>query len=170
MTCDFFKISGDNEGILDSRDLSHSSIKERQLSSLRQFQSLYKMHVEKSEELKYVLQVYAQETTCGDKKYDYCRWKLMLPKTSRAENQGFSFQCERSRRGHICNRSFEQRKSERKRQRQCQKQLREGRLHPLAHSSMNQTRKDKGRGDFLHLLRQVHRIETRKVTDKVAMT
>ena len=34
------------------------------------------MQVEKSEELKYLLHVYAQETTFGDKKYDYCRLKL----------------------------------------------------------------------------------------------
>ena len=34
--------------------------------------------VEKSEELKYFLQVFAQETTFGDKKYDYCTLKLMF--------------------------------------------------------------------------------------------
>ena len=40
-------------------------------------ESLYMMQIEKSEELKYVLQVYAQETTFGGKGYDYCRSKLM---------------------------------------------------------------------------------------------
>ena len=35
------------------------------------------MHVDKSEEMKDLLQVYAQETTFGDKKYDDCKLKLM---------------------------------------------------------------------------------------------
>ena len=43
------------------------------------------MQVSKSEELKYVLQVYAQQTTFGDKKYDHCRLiEVDGPKTSRA--------------------------------------------------------------------------------------
>ena len=41
-------------------------------------ESLHKMQVEKLEDPKYVSQVYAQETTFGDKKYDYCRLKLMV--------------------------------------------------------------------------------------------
>ena len=36
------------------------------------------MEVEKSDELKYLLQFCAQETTCGDKKYDHCSLKLMV--------------------------------------------------------------------------------------------
>ena len=47
------------------------------------------------------------------------------PKTSRAENQGFSFQSEKSRRGETCKRSSEQRKCDGERQRKCQQQLRE---------------------------------------------
>ena len=43
-------------------------------------------------------------------------------------------------------------------------------LEKHAHSSVNQTRKAKGRGDLVHLLRLVHRTETQKVTEKVAMT
>ena len=43
-------------------------------------------------------------------------------------------------------------------------------LEKHAHSSMTRTRKAKGRDNFVHLLRQVHRIKTRKVTEKVAMT
>ena len=34
---------------------------------------------------------------------------------------------------------------------------------------MSRTRKAQGRDDFVHLLRQVHRTETREVTEKVAM-
>ena len=39
-----------------------------------------------------------------------------------------------------------------------------------AHSSMTRTRKARGKEDLVHLLRHVHRTETRKVTEKVAMT
>ena len=48
-------------------------------------ESLYRMQIEKSEELKHVLQVYAQETTFGDKKYDDCRLKLMVQDISSRE-------------------------------------------------------------------------------------
>ena len=48
-------------------------------------ESLYKMQVEKSEELKYLVQVYVQETAIGDKKYDSCRLQLMAKKISRAQ-------------------------------------------------------------------------------------
>ena len=39
-----------------------------------------------------------------------------------------------------------------------------------SHSSINRTRKPKERDDLVHLLRQVHRTEIQKVTEKVAMT
>ena len=60
-------------------------------------------------------------------------WRLQIevhgPKTSRAENQRFSLQTEKSRRWQTCKRSSEQRKNERKRQIKC----REKRLHPRDH-------------------------------------
>ena len=75
------------------------------------------MQVEMSDDLEYVLQVHAQETTFGEKKYNYCRWKVVVQHKS----QGFSFQSEKSRRRReACNWSSEQRKSERKRKRKCQ--------------------------------------------------
>ena len=77
-------------------------------------ESLYKMQVEKSGKLKYLLQVYARETTFGDKKDHSCKSKLMAQKTSWPPNQGSSFQSEKSRRGQTCIESSEQRKSERK--------------------------------------------------------
>ena len=40
-------------------------------------ENLYKMQVEKSEELKYLLRVYVLETTLNDKTYDYCSLELM---------------------------------------------------------------------------------------------
>ena len=43
-------------------------------------------------------------------------------------------------------------------------------LEKHAHSSMTRRREVKGRDDFVHFLRQVHRTEFRKVTEKVAMT
>ena len=104
------------------------------------------------------------------------------PKTSRAWHQRFSFQSEKSRRGQTCNRSCEKRKSESKRQRQCLKQFREWRLHPLDHNkatvhlekharpSMTPKRKAKRRDDLVHLLRQVHRTEIGKVMEKVVVT
>ena len=96
MVCDFFKTGGDNEAILDITDLSEvqlendnvqafdtkwddvlSAYTERPTDSM--LVSLYKMQVQKSDELKYLLQVYAQETTLGDD--DDCRLKLMMAQT-----------------------------------------------------------------------------------------
>ena len=81
------KISGDYEAILDFRDLSkvQSENDNVQASDTKWdevlsagtnrladniLESLYKMQVEKSDELKYLLQVYAEETTFGHKIYD----------------------------------------------------------------------------------------------------
>ena len=101
-----------------------------------------------SEEVKSLLQVCAQETTFGDKKYNDCRLKSMVQRHLEQKSDTW-------RRGRTCKRSSEQRKSERKRQRQCQhtapreetilvgprKATKIG-----AHSSMNRTRgKGKGR-------------------------
>ena len=79
---------GDNEAIVDFRDLSKVQCNNKNvqaldtkwdevLSAVSKWEGLYKMQVENSEELKYVLQVYAQETTFADKKSDYCRLKLI---------------------------------------------------------------------------------------------
>ena len=46
-------------------------------------ESVHKMQVEKSEEMEYLLQVNAQETTFGDKKYDSGRLKIMVHISSR---------------------------------------------------------------------------------------
>ena len=90
----FFFISGDNKAILDFQDLSKVQLKNdnvqafdtkcgEALSAVTDrpadniLESMNKMQVEKSEELKYLLQVYAQETTFGDKTNDYCRLKLI---------------------------------------------------------------------------------------------
>ena len=80
--------------------------------------------------------------------------------------------------GQTCNRRA---LSKRKRERKCQKTTpketasvgsRQANVHSEkhAHSSMTRTRKAKGRDDLVHLLRQVHRTDIRKVTEKVAMT
>ena len=98
--------------------------------------------------LECVWQVYTQEATFGDKKYD---WQIEgdWPKTSWTENQGFSFPSE------ICNRSSEQRKGERR------KELAyvgpwKANVHSeiRAKSSMNQTREAKRMYAFVQFLRQ----------------
>ena len=43
-------------------------------------------------------------------------------------------------------------------------------VHLGKHAHSNMTRTRKGRDDFVHLLRQVHRTENRKVMEKVVMT
>ena len=80
------KISGDYGAILDFRDLSKVQLKNDNVQasdtkwdevlsagtdsmSDNILESLYKMQLEKSEELKYLLQVYAEETTFGHKMY-----------------------------------------------------------------------------------------------------
>ena len=92
MIYDVFKISGDKKAIWDFRYLSTDQFENENVQAFdtkwdeassavtgrrtdNMLEALYRMQVEKSEELKYVLQVYAQETTFGDKKYDDCRWK-----------------------------------------------------------------------------------------------
>ena len=94
MICDFFQMVGDDDAIFDDRDLPQvqlqndnvqafdtksievtSAFVHRPIDNI--LESLYKMQVEKSEELKHVLHVYTHETTFGDKKYDCCRLKLL---------------------------------------------------------------------------------------------
>ena len=106
-------------------------------------ESLYKMQADTSEELKYLLQVCAQETTFGDTKNDYCRLKLMVQRHLEQKTKDSHFE---ARNRQTCNRSSEQRKSKRKRQIQCQEQLRERRLHTLDHAiPINKKGKGKGR-------------------------
>ena len=95
MIYDFFKITGDNDAILDSRDFSNvqlkndnvqafdtkwdevlSAVTDRPTDSILECRC--KLQVEKSEGLEYLFQIYAQETTFGDKKYDYCKLELVI--------------------------------------------------------------------------------------------
>ena len=66
-----------------------SAITDRPTDSM--LESLYKMQVERSEELKYLLQVHAQEMTFGDKKYDYCRLKLMAQRHLEKPRRGQTY-------------------------------------------------------------------------------
>ena len=94
MIYDFFKISGDNEAILDFRDLSEVQLKNDNVQAFdtkwsevssaaidratdNVLEICARCKLKKSEDLKYLLQVCAQETTFGDKTHDYCRLKLM---------------------------------------------------------------------------------------------
>ena len=93
MIYDFFKISCDNEDVLDLRDLSKvqfqndsvqafdtkwdevfSAVTESNSDNI--FESLHKMQVGKSEELKPFMKVYAQETTFGN-------WKMRTARRER---------------------------------------------------------------------------------------
>ena len=70
------QLENDSVQALDAKwDEVLSPITDRPADSI--FESVYKMQIEKSEDLKHVMQVYAQETTFGDEKYDHCRLKLM---------------------------------------------------------------------------------------------
>ena len=134
----FFRRSGGNEAISDLKHLPKvklendhvqdfdtkwdevwSAVTDRPTDSI--LESRYQIRVDESEGLKYLLQVYAQETTVGDKKCDYCKIEVDGPKTSRAENQGFSCESEKPRRGQTCNGNSDQGKSKRKRQIKCKK-------------------------------------------------
>ena len=55
-------------------------------------ESLYKMQVEKADESKYVLQVYGQETTLSDKKYDECRLELTAQRHLEQKIKGSYFE------------------------------------------------------------------------------
>ena len=72
MICDVFKISGDNEAI-------EISFEERQRSGSPLSGTKY-CQQSQTASLKYLLQVYAHETTYGDKMYYYCRQMLMPPR------------------------------------------------------------------------------------------
>ena len=79
MIQDFFKIKGDNDAILDFRDLSKDQVRNDNVQSFDTnldevlsavtdrptdniLESLFKIQVEKSEDWTYLLHVYAQET------------------------------------------------------------------------------------------------------------
>ena len=65
-------VKNDNGEAFDTNcDEVLSTVTDRPTDNI--LESLYKMQVE----WKSLLQVYPQETTFGDKKYDYCRMKLM---------------------------------------------------------------------------------------------
>ena len=94
---------------------------------------------------------------------------LLRVKVQRYLEQKFNdSHSEKSRRGQTCNGSFEPRKSKRKRQRTCERQLQERRtahvglrmdnihLEKQTHSSITPSRKAKGRDDLVHLLRRAH--------------
>ena len=78
------KLENDNVQDFDTKwDEVWSAVTDRHTYSI--LESLYQIRVDESEELKYLLQVYAQETTVGDKKCDCCKIEVDGPKTSRAE-------------------------------------------------------------------------------------
>ena len=122
--------------------------------------------------MKYLSQVNAQEeTTLGDKKVRLLQKDVDGTKTSRAENQMFTFQCEKPRRGL----QVEVKQKEKR------KQFPKRGLHPFDREQPMfvwrfvriQALTEQGRqmeGTTFHILRQVDYTEIRRVTEKVVMT
>ena len=137
---------------------------------------------EKSEEMKYSLQVNAQERTVGDKKYDYCRLKLMPKDISSKKRKDSHFKARNRDEERLAIGAPRRGKAKGTGKENAKKNAKRGACIRLDHKrpmfiwrsmriqSKTRTRKAKGRDDFVHLLRQVHRTEIRKVTEKVAMT
>ena len=92
---------------------------------------LYKMQIAQSEELTYVLQVHAQETTFGDKKYDYCRWNFVAQ--SHLEHKNQMIPMSKRNRDEDTPAVVAPSTGKVKGKGKCQKQVREGRLHTLDH-------------------------------------
>ena len=105
MIYDFFKIRGDNEAILDIRDLPKKvqlkndsfqaidtksdevlpAVTDRPADNI--LESLYKMQIAMSEGVDNVLQVYAQETTLGDDGHKTSRAKKIKDSHFKARNR-----------------------------------------------------------------------------------
>ena len=127
------------------------------------------MQVEKSEELKYLLQVFAQKDDIWRQEV----WPLKIvvdgPKTSRAETQKIlTSKRENETKTDLQLELRAKGKRKEKANKLQQKQLRESRLHPLDHwrpafiwrgisrSSVTRTTNAKGRDDLVHFLLQFH--------------
>ena len=80
-----------------------------------------------------MLRVYAQETTFSDKKYDDCRLKLMAQRHFEQKIKDSHVKARNRDEDRPAIGAPSKRKSDTKRQRQCQKQFRERRLHTLDH-------------------------------------
>ena len=138
MICDFSEMIGDDDAILDDRDLPQvqlqndnvqaSDTKSNEVTSAfanrpidNILESLYKMQVERSEELKHALHVFTHETSFGDKKYDYCRLKLMAHRYLEQKIKESHFKARNLRRGQTCNRSSVHRKKQKENAKQMPK-------------------------------------------------
>ena len=115
------------------------------------------MQIEKSEEFKNVLHIYAKETTFGDKKYDYCRLKFMVQGHIEQKITCFHFKARDRDDDRPAIGAVSRGKSEKKKQRKCQTLLLKKRLHSFDHTralfiwtsmriQMTRTRKSKGKG------------------------
>ena len=161
---DFFKLGGDND-VLDFRDLSKVHLKNDHVQALDEvlsavtdrltdsiLVSLYKMHVWKTGRNENLSQVNAQETTPGDKKVRLLQNWVDGTKTSRAENQMFTFQCEKSRWGRQVEEKQKEKTKTTPKEETASVRSRTAnvRLEKHAHSSRTRTKKAKGRDDLSH--------------------
>ena len=143
-------------------------------------ESLYKMQLDRSEELKYLLRVYAQDTTFGNKKYDCCKLKLTAQRHLEQKIKDSHFKT-RNRDGDRlavrapCN-SKAKGNAKKMRKKTREKTASAGSQKPMfiwrfmRIQARSKTRKAKGRDDLVHLLRQVHHTEIRNMTEKVVKT
>ena len=88
----------------------------------------------KSEELKYVLQVYARETTLGDKKYDCCRLKLMAQRHLEHDIKDFHFKARNRDEDRPAIGAARKGKAKARGKDNASKKFQEWRLHPLDHN------------------------------------
>ena len=184
MIYDFFNISSETEATWDLTSLTTvqsnndnvqasdtkcaevlSAVTDRATDNM--CDSLYKMQIEKSEELKYSLPVYTQEATLVNEKYDY---HMESHFSKREIEMRTDLQKEL--------RAKERRKEKAKqmprttlRQGVVYVGSRKANVHVeiRAHSIMFQAREAKGRGDLVHLLQRAHRTEIRKVTGRMLL-
>ena len=126
----------------------------------------------KSEELWYLLQVHAQETTFGVKKFFYCRLKLMAQrhieqKIKDSHVKEDSPATSAPSKGKAKGKGKEHAKSNSDRADCIRRIIKQANVRWEMHvlSSMIRTRKAKGKDDLVHLLGQVHHTEIRMVME-----
>ena len=118
MICDFLDFRGLSKVQVNNDNFQAFDTKLNEVLSASTdniLESLYKMQIEKSEELKYVFEsLRSRGDIFGNNKYDYCRVKLVAQKHLEQRIKDSQCQSEKPRRGQTCNWSSEQEESNKK--------------------------------------------------------
>ena len=121
------------------------------------------MQLEKSEGLSCLLQVYTQETTFGDKKYDYCSLKLMFQRHLEQKIKDSHFKPRNRDEDRLALGALNGRKTKimskttpKEKSVSVGSQKADVHWEKHAYSSMTRTRTSEERDDLVHLVRQVH--------------